>query len=327
MSSKALSFKRIFEHDSTPPSLPSSPPHKKSVPAFQSPDHEHLREALQSGVLTLINETIQFFPIWNCLLSDILKDPQHHAFCLDPELSQADMLSIEASLKKMIGVGDFKTAHPGWLTLFSAHPTILETELGFHLQQNVAVKHPFYKIYPQGSNSSSMPSNFAIGQYIINDEMAKFFREANVLYWARSLLQFAYDFIDHSISCSTEPPPFDIPHLCFVNAGLAALYAQPLPTTSHQKSKVNIPRSGYLVEELISGKFLKYIHNMDCQLLYIKTSGLAFISDYQGVHILFLNNQFINEFTVNGGKDMFWNGNIEVGVSKFEKDHICNKYC
>jgi hypothetical protein len=48
-SSKAPSFKRTFEHDSTPASLPSSPPHKKSAPVFQSPDREHLREALQSG--------------------------------------------------------------------------------------------------------------------------------------------------------------------------------------------------------------------------------------------------------------------------------------
>ncbi|KAG1906480.1 uncharacterized protein F5891DRAFT_941530, partial [Suillus fuscotomentosus] len=99
----------------------------------------------------------------------------------------------------------------------------------------------------------------------IKDEMVKLFREANVLYWAGSLLQFAYDFIDHCLYCSSEPPPFDIPHLCFVDAGLAVSYVQPPPTTSHQKSKVNIPQYGYLVEELISSNFLKYIHNMDCQ--------------------------------------------------------------
>ena len=216
------------------------------------------------------------------------------------------MLSVETSLNKMIGAGGFKTAHPGWLTLFSAHPTILETELGSRPQQNVAVKRPFYKIYPPGS--SNAPGNFAIGRYVIKDEMAKLFREANVLYWAGSLLQFAYNFIDHCISHSTEPPPFDIPRLRFVNAGLAVSYAQPLPTTSHQKSKANIPRAGYLVEELISGDFLKYIHNMDCKpmldpdevgyeiaeflactqhIQYVKTGGLAFISDYQGAYNFF----------------------------------------
>ncbi|KIK33333.1 hypothetical protein CY34DRAFT_99784 [Suillus luteus UH-Slu-Lm8-n1] len=42
-------LQRTFECDSTPASLPSSPPHKKSAPAFQSPNREHLREVLQSG--------------------------------------------------------------------------------------------------------------------------------------------------------------------------------------------------------------------------------------------------------------------------------------
>ncbi|KAG1858116.1 hypothetical protein F4604DRAFT_1684996 [Suillus subluteus] len=340
MSSKAPSFKRIFERDSTPASLPSSPPHKKLAPAFQSPDCEHLREALQSGgtadldvqqviVLTLINETIQFFPVKNRALSDILKDKQHRAFKLDPESSQAGMLSVETSLKKMIGAG--------------GHP---ETELGSRPQRNVAVKRPFYKNYPLGS--SNTPGNFTIGRYVIKEEMAKLFREANVLYWAGSLLQFAYDFIDHCIYRSTEPPPFDIPRLRFVDAGLAVSYAQTPPTTSYQKSKANIPRSGYLVEELISGDFLKYIHNMDCQpmldpdepgyeiaeflactqhIQYVKTGGLAFISDYQGDSELLTDPQVLTHPTVNGGKNMFGDGNIEVSVSKFEREHICNKFC
>ncbi|KAG1833589.1 hypothetical protein F4604DRAFT_1605331, partial [Suillus subluteus] len=344
MSSKAPSFKRIFERDSTPASLPSSPPHKKLAPAFQSPDREHLREALQSGgtanldvqqVLTLINETIQFFPVKNRALSDILKDKQHCTFKLDPESSQAGMLSVETSLKKMIGAGGFKTVHPGWLILFSGHP---ETELGSRPQRNMAVKRPFYKNYPLGS--SNAPGNFTIGRYVIKEEMAKLFREANVLYWAGSLLQFAYDFIDHCIYRSTKPPPFDIPHLRFVDAGLAVSYAQTPPTTSYQKSKANIPRSGYLVEELISGNFLKYIHNMDCQpmldpdepgyeiaeflactqhIQYVKTSDSELLTDPQ-----VLTHPYV---TVNGGKNMFGDGNIEVSVSKFEREHICNKFC
>jgi hypothetical protein len=65
-----------------------------------------------------------------------------------------------------------------------------------------------------------------------------------------------------------------------------------------------MPRAGYLVEELITDNFLKYIHNMDCNpmldpyevgyeiaeflactqhIQYAKTGGLAFISDYQGI--------------------------------------------
>lgn len=47
--SSGPSFKRTFECDSTPDILLLSPPHKKSAPAFKSPDREHLREALQFG--------------------------------------------------------------------------------------------------------------------------------------------------------------------------------------------------------------------------------------------------------------------------------------
>ncbi|KAG1777882.1 hypothetical protein EV702DRAFT_968787, partial [Suillus placidus] len=156
--------------------------------------------------------------------------------------------------------------------------------------------------------------------------------EANVLYWAGSLLQFAYNFIDHCISRSTEPPPFDIPRLRFVHAEI--------------KGKQTSLSSGYLVKELISGDFLKYIHNMDCKLMldpdelgydiaeflactqhiqYVKTGSLAFISDYQGDSELLMDPQVLTHPYV--GKDMFGDGNIKVSVSKFEKEHICNQYC
>jgi hypothetical protein len=31
--------------------------------------------------------------------------------------------------------------------------------------------------------------------------------------------------------------------------------------------------------------------------------------------------------SVSGGKDIFGDGNIEVEVSMFEKNHVCNDYC
>jgi hypothetical protein len=208
----------------------------------------------------------------------------------------------------MLGAGGFKTAHPGWLTLFSvpeAAPS--ETELGFCPRQNVAVKRPFHKVYAPGSSNLNAPRKFAYGRYVIADEIPKLFREANVLYWAGSLLQFSYDFIDHCISRSTEPPPFQVPRLRFVNAGLALSYAHTASGTN-EKSKPSSPRAGFLIEELIKdsdSNFVKYIHNMDCNpmldpgefgyeiaeflactqhIQYIKTGGLAFISDYQGMY-------------------------------------------
>ncbi|KAG0692583.1 hypothetical protein DFH29DRAFT_817407 [Suillus ampliporus] len=140
---------------------------------------------------------------------------------------------------------------------------------------------------------------FTIGHYTISDELPKLFKEANVLYWARALLTFSYEYIDHCVSNASEPPPFHIPRLRFVEAGLALSHDQVQPG---HKSKM--PRAGYLVEELITDDFLKYIHNMDCnpmldpyevgyeiaaflactqRIQYAKTGGLAFISDYQGM--------------------------------------------
>ena len=108
-----------------------------------------------------------------------------------------------------------------------------------------------------------------------------------------------------------EPPPFYIPRLRFVEAGLALSYNQAqLAGGPGQKSKSLSPRAAFLVEELISGAFIKYIHNMDCNPLldpdepgyeiaeflactqhiqYAKTGGLAFISDYQGIHHMVIN--------------------------------------
>jgi hypothetical protein len=233
-------------------------------------------------------------------LSEILDKPQYHAFCLDPEACLNGQLTIDISSDNMLGAGGFKTAHPGWLTLFAAP----ESGLGSCPREKVAVKRPFHKIYPPGS--SRAPGKYVIGRYVVADEIPKLFREANVLYWAGPLLEFAYNYIDHCIARSTDPPPFTIPRLRFVEAGLALSYSQ-APSDSNQKSKGCPPRAGFLLEELIGDddnrNFIKYIHNMDCNPLldedefgydiaaflactqhiqYVKTGGLAFISDYQG---------------------------------------------
>ncbi|KAG0709186.1 hypothetical protein DFH29DRAFT_870203 [Suillus ampliporus] len=277
--------KRQFLHEIT--SVPSSPPLKKAAPAkvaFRSPDREQLREVLKSGgtanidvqqMLTVQHEIIEFFPVPTRPLSVILKDPQlHAAFRMDTELGHSGQLTVQTSTNDMLGTGGFKTAHPGFLTLFSAPETLLE---------------------------------------------------ANVLYWARALLTFSYEYIDHCVSNTSEPPPFHIPRLRFVEAGLALSHDQVQP--GHKsKSLTRMPQAGYLVEELITDDFLKYIHNMDCNPMldpyeYAKTGGLAFISDYQG------GSEILDCSLVNNGKDVFGDGNIERAVSAFEKKHDCNDYC
>ncbi|KAG1741929.1 hypothetical protein EDB19DRAFT_1907705 [Suillus lakei] len=139
-----------------------------------------------------------------------------------------------------------------------------------------------------------------------------------------------------------EPPPFNIPQVHFVDAGIAFAFG-PLPASkAGSKSSASSAHAVYLVEELIPGRkdeFLKYIHNMDSNPLldesnhwydlalffaftqhvqYVKTRGLVFISDYQ---------VFCTLSTVSRGIDIFGDGNMEVAVSEFEKQHICSYYC
>ncbi|KAG0700185.1 hypothetical protein DFH29DRAFT_807895, partial [Suillus ampliporus] len=143
------------------------------------------------------------------------------------------------------------------------------------------------------------------GHFSLADEIPKLFREANILYWSNSLLQLMYAFIDHCIASSTEYLSFKIPHVHFINAGLALFYSQHgSKAPAKAGSKAGSSCAGYLVEELIKGRhneFVKFIHNMDSNPLldydnyrykvalffaftrhvqYIKTGGLGFISDY-----------------------------------------------
>ncbi|KAG1766766.1 hypothetical protein EDD22DRAFT_950345 [Suillus occidentalis] len=107
---------------------------------------------------------------------------------------------------------------------------------------------------------------------------------------------------------ASESPPFNIPHVHFVDAGLAPSF---FPGGGKPSSKTGTTRAVFLLEEVINCRdgddghdFTKFIHNMDPNPLlnpedygydfvlflaltqhvqYVKTGGLAFISDYQGI--------------------------------------------
>lgn len=116
-----------------------------------------------------------------------------------------------------------------------------------------------------------------------------------------------YMFIDCSISKSTTAPDFEIPQLRFVNAGLTIGYATTFGGGGSWSvnCKAGLVSMAYLVEELIpdAKSCVKFIHNGTCRPLphlddpayeiaeflaftqhiqYIKTGGMAYISDYQG---------------------------------------------
>ncbi|KAF8133035.1 hypothetical protein EV363DRAFT_1163022, partial [Boletus edulis] len=87
------------------------------------------------------------------------------------------------------------------------------------------------------------------------------YREANIFYWAKALLKHTYDYIDSCISVASNPPPFQIPRLRFVDAGVLLAYSKDV--TSLVKGRT--VSAMYLAEELIpirAGEaFVKYIHN------------------------------------------------------------------
>ncbi|KAG1847356.1 hypothetical protein DFJ58DRAFT_843242 [Suillus subalutaceus] len=310
------------ESDSTNSTV--SPPRKKPAPGvFHLPDRNDLKEALKSGgsvdavrapkVYDFRNEDIQFHPIPVRPLADILKTPH------------------------MIGIGAFKTAHPGWLTL----SPLSSSGLGSRAQQDVVVKRPFHRPPPHTPGSSILK----ISRYALPDEHEKLLNECNLLYWAKSLLDFTYEYIDHCINAAPTLPSFPIPRVRFVEAGIALAFSRHSSNT--QGTSEQAPMAD-IKAGMFSATFVKFIHNKDYgpsldedeygydlavflsftqHIQYEKTEGLAFISDYQGSTELLTDPQILTHRSVNEGIDLFGDGNIASVVDDFKARHLCNHYC
>ncbi|KAG1744424.1 hypothetical protein EDB19DRAFT_1613816, partial [Suillus lakei] len=160
-----------------------------------------------------------------------------------------------------MGIGGFKMAHKGRLTLMLPPSTGLRSKT----LHTVVVKHPFYRVDLPGVPSTS--TDFRIGYFTLIDEMPKLFREANILYWAKALLGLVYDFIDRTVASTSESPPFNIPCVHFIEAGLALSF---FPGGGKPSSKTGTTCAAFLLEEVIDcgdgdedHDFTKFIHNMD----------------------------------------------------------------
>jgi hypothetical protein len=255
-------------------------------------------------------EQIDFHPIPTCPLYDILHNPEKIAFNINSTPLLPGQLRIDTSKEGIVGVGSFKTAQLAELTL-SSPP---HSGLGSKSPHSVIIKRPYIMRRKENIERDENAEEEIQGppylRYTLAENLQKLHREANVLYWAKALLTLTYDFVDRAISKSTQPPPFNIPHLRFVDAGLALGY-------SATNKGIRGPRAGmvnsvYLVEEEIpasKAEFIKFIHNGNCSPIlppgvpghnialflaftqhvqYFKTGGLAYISDYQGVTTMFL---------------------------------------
>ncbi|KAI6104968.1 hypothetical protein EDD16DRAFT_1492209 [Pisolithus croceorrhizus] len=298
-------------------------------------------------------ETIQFYPIPTRQLTEILGNPWYRSFDLEVSESYPGRLRVDQSPRSFVGIGGFKTAQSGLLMLTPPSPS----GLGSEVQENVVVKRPFLRpptLYVSTSNTGSpsqnLPEKRRIIRLSLGDELPKLHREANTLYWANALLTMTYEFIDGAILSADARPPFNIPRLRFVNAGLALAHSQ--LTKGLAKPKFGGTLCGvYLLEEKIEGgsdAFIKYIHNMDCgpslsadmdgyeiaeflaftqHVQYAKSGGLVIISDYQGSGTLLTDPQILTDPSVGDGLDIFSEGNVESTVAAFEKHHVCNRFC
>jgi hypothetical protein len=248
------------------------------------------------------HKDVQYYPIPTRSLTEILKTPQYRTFELDISDSHIGQLMIDVPLHSMIGIGAFKTAHPEWLTL----SPIVPSSLGSWSQHPVVVKRPFSRA--PSTQATAATATLKIVQYSSADELKHVLKESKVMYWAKSLLDYTYNYIDHHIGISPTPLPFEIPHVCFVDAGVALGYGQRNASSKPgDKSKAGVVSAVFLLEEPIlfddNEEFTKFIHNMDCvlsldedeygyylaiflaftqHLQYVQTEGLVFISDYQG---------------------------------------------
>lgn len=241
------------------------------------------------------SERIEFFALPHASLQDLLQpsDPTKlQFFTCDPQHACQGTLAVEFS--ENIGVGTFKTTHLGHLSLFHVRPE----GLGNVPNHLVAAKRMYVKW-----KKNADPHSSTIGRHPAADEYALTVQEANLLYWASSLMGFTYSFIHHAISQAATKPPFDIPELRFVHAGVAVAHDQ---VSGRRVADASSVHRTFLLEELIdteTEEFVKFIHNGSALPLldpvdplykiaeflcftqhvqYLKSDGAVFLSDLQG---------------------------------------------
>ncbi|KAJ7759726.1 hypothetical protein DFH07DRAFT_772058 [Mycena maculata] len=342
-SARFESVRNDGDHTEPSQSIPKTPPQSKRRAVYESPNRDHLRNALLEGgssfsqvsnqAVRTTFERIEFFQISERPLNELLSSGKFQGFACDPAHAAPGSVGME---NRFLGIGTFKTAHPAYLTL--AH---LASE-GL-----VAIKRMYVR---RAKPTEANPNGWAIICLMPADEYRKIIMEANVLLWATSILTFTYSFIFHFIDKSPYPPPFEIPDIRFVHAGVALVHEA---GTGPNSSKFSICRS-YLVEELINEEddgFYKYITNGSAvpfplpptankslsdlteflaftqHVQLHKTDGMVYLSDLQGSTKLLTDPQIMTAPSIGDGAEIFGDGNVPGAFNAFSDQHICNAFC
>ncbi|KAK7041275.1 hypothetical protein R3P38DRAFT_349022 [Favolaschia claudopus] len=327
---------------------PRTPPPSKRRIIYQSPNQDHLRDALLEGGSSYsqlsgqgpnsTSEQIQFFAINDCSLNDLLADRRFQGFVCDPANACLGSLVIEAG--NYLGIGTFKTAEIGYLTLLH----LTAGHLGARANEPVAVKRMYKR---RKTPTDANPGKWVLNRLTSADEHSKILMEANVLFWATSIMNFTYSFIYHFIQSSSERPPFEIPEIRFVRAGVAIVHDQ---STGPTTLKCSISRT-YLIEERINEAkdgFYKFINNGSAVPLtmtrkdatelseflaftqhvqFYKTKGAVYLSDLQGSMQLLTDPQIMTSPLIGEGAEIFGDGNVPSAFNSFPEQHCCNHIC
>jgi len=241
---------------------------------------------------------MDFYPIPTCDLEELIEAKK--AFDIQGAELFSGNVRLNLPLNAVIGVGAFKTAQAAKIM----HLPLWSSGIGSQPNHDIVLKRPYIDDHPTEPGPP-------FTHYTLKDESNILYREANVLYWAKSLLKMTYKFIDHAIDNNKVAPPFEIPHVRFVDAGLLLAYSDVSVAITEGASQAAKPTGTvstvYLAEELIptsDGDFMKYIHNSDaapCSFLdrtedkiakflaftqhvqYVKTGSQVYVSNYQGM--------------------------------------------
>lgn len=241
---------------------------------------------------------------------DVLMEDCNRRFSIEHKNALRGSLAINS--RQWIGQGAAKTTHSAILSIFNAPPSKSSSSgpgLGRKPNEPVVAKR-FYiasDMVPKNWTGIMVLKEAKITRYSYEDERRKVEAEANLLYWASSLMSLANSWIKSQIAQRTingDLCPLTIPDLRFVHGGVASV--QGAYHTEPGKLFYQ-PNATYLIEELIPsalGEFTKYVHNVDAtpqfpsfggpayetaeflcfvqHLQYWKTDAMVYISDFQG---------------------------------------------
>ncbi|EGO19533.1 hypothetical protein SERLADRAFT_374257 [Serpula lacrymans var. lacrymans S7.9] len=148
------------------------------------------------------------------------------------------MLSVDTRTNAMITApGSFKTCHPINMVPISTQP---HYNAAFFREGIFVAKQLFFRDALSAGQK----------QYAMQDDLAYMLDKSNCLYWGSSLMGLTYDFIADYLAQYSSSQSISYPCLRMVNCALAVSQDQ-------KDGRAAV----YLIDEMITGKFVKYINN------------------------------------------------------------------